>query len=91
MSDLVAELVDAVLRELGVDPGPDARLRAETVIRIGWGGERHGIRKTRPKEDRYHAIRADLDAGMTYRQAAIRQNVSLRTAKRAGKWAGPNE
>lgn len=91
MPDLATDLVDTVLRELGVDADPDARLRAETAIRIGWGGERHGFRKKPPKAQRYRAIRADLDAGLTYREAAARHGCSLRTAKRAGKHVGPDE
>lgn len=85
--DVTAEAVDAVIAELGLNPSPDDRIRAETAVRLRLGGDREYFRKTPPKEQRYRLIAAALEAGMTYREAAEKYGVSERTAKRAGKFA----
>lgn len=88
MPDIVADILAVAFREAGVDPDPDARLRTETAIRMGWGGDRVHIRKKEPPAERYRAIRADLDGGMTHRKVAKKHGVSLRTCFRAAKSSG---
>lgn len=86
MGNPVSSLAHAVLIAIfGREPTDDEQLRAETAIRLRAGGERLSIPKRAPKEDRYRRLRADLDAGLSYRDAAKKHGVSARTAKRAGK------
>lgn len=88
-TDIIADLVRfQLVAALGREPTADEQLRAEVALRLHAGGERLHIAKRAPKLERYRRLRADLDAGLTYRDAARKHGVSERTAKRAGKTSG---